>query len=456
MLPVWRYAAGYRPAFIRNPYFLLLLALLAVCLLVDQGYLLSARPWYVSALLGSCALLFVNFRLWPASLFAVAAASVPFVQHFPRQANHDNILTGVMLAVAAASVLKLARKDVRLSPALCRRLFRTALVTIYFLSGFHKLNSGFFNPCTSCADLMAGSVLQALSGTHVALPQALSYGLHMAVILMEMVVPFGLLHYTTRKYAAIALLAFHFLIAFYSYSNFSAAMVFLLCGGLLTPVMLQDAAPLARAFRVYLFFAAASLAVPFVAPYAELPGRLPLFVQGALFNIGMAYFAAVFFRRYTPLRETPDRNALGLQISVIVLLGCWSLKAYAGLGNAGNLTMFSNLVTERSRSNHFLIDTRYTKLTRLEEDHLLVLRFDDRISLVRITGMRLPKTEFSYRAAQWCTRFPHRKLPAVIVYRGDTIAIPDLHRSPFRETAWWYKYAYFRPFPDRGPAGCTW
>ena len=48
--------------------------------------------------------------------------------------------------------IKLFKKNYLFNHDLISYCFRIATVTIYFYTGFHKLNTDFFNPCVSCVN----------------------------------------------------------------------------------------------------------------------------------------------------------------------------------------------------------------------------------------------------------------------------------------------------------------
>jgi hypothetical protein len=113
-------------------------------------------------------------------------------------------------------------------------------------------------------------------------------------------------------------------------------------------------------------------------------------------------------------------------------------------------------MTEKSRSNHLLINTQKTKVFNFEEDNLLILKLHDTLKNNKLENYKLPMIEFKYLAGQWSKQYPNVILDAKIVYKNDTIVIDDIRKSKFNSRKWWYKYINFRKIQPENPNKCIW
>lgn len=117
--------------------------------------------------------------------------------------------------------------------------------------------------------------------------------------------------------------------------------------------------------------------------------------------------------------------------------------------------MFSNLITEQSRSNHYLVDTKKTKLVYWEEDYVEILKLNDSLKNQYLEGYNIPTTEFKYLTHSWVQQVAY-PLNATVVYQKDTLTISDLRNSKFNQVQWWYKYVPFRKTKPQGSQPCLW
>ena len=329
-------------------------------------------------------------------------------------------------------------------------LFRIFVVSFYFFTGFHKLNTSFFNPCVSCVNEVNQYILGNLSGQKFVFNSEFSVFFQYATLFIEMILPFGLLWHSSRKYTAIVLVLFHFYLNFAVYADFSGLAAFLILGCILDFESKVVKKPIVNALKTYLFMTMTALIVKLFLLKMSVQLFYLDFIYGCVFNIGWVIFFYIFFKNYQEsvfrfeIKYTPILSMFFLGICF------WTLKTYIGLGNAGNFTMFSNIVTEKSRSNHILIDTKKTKLFDFEEDNILILKLHDTLKKGKLENYLLPVIEFKYFSKKWCDRYPNLKINATIVYKKDTLVLPDLRKTEFVKTKWWYRYVFFRKIQPEG------
>ena len=440
---------------IRNEAVLLLLTLFNCALLMTFHDMFWSRKIMVGALFVSVAISFINFRIWVATIVTISISFIFFAIRFPRLANHATIEFFIEIAILSLLFFRFFNWKVKIPPQFIGYLFRVAVVTIYFYTGFHKLNTDFFNPCVSCVNEINNYILGNFIGNKVIIPDSVSLLFQYATIVIEMILPFGLFFHQTRKITAILLLIFHFYLNFAVYADFSALALFLILGSILDYESKTMNQKIIQSLKYYVLFTLLAFATrQLMIKYNFNPYYFG-FIEGSIFNIGWIIFMYLFFKNYESKTYSYQKN-FTLPLSVcFILISFWTLRTYLGLGNSGNLTMFSNLSTEKGSSNHLLINTKYTKIVNLEEDNVLILKLHDTLNKHKLENFRIPISEFQFLSNDWSKRYKI-KLNCDLVYKKDTLHIDDLKNSSFSETKWWYKYLYFRKIQTEGPMKCQW
>ena len=101
--------------------------------------------------------------------------SYDLVFRFPEVANHVNLTICLNVAMILAMAYSFVRhRNADTAPVdyftAISPLLRLSLVLVYFLAGFHKLNSDYFNPEASCAADVLGLVIAALRTSVLGIP----------------------------------------------------------------------------------------------------------------------------------------------------------------------------------------------------------------------------------------------------------------------------------------------
>jgi hypothetical protein len=109
----------------------------------------------------------------------------------------------------------------------------------------------------------------------------------------------------------------------------------------------------------------------------------------------------------------------------LVLLFLYGMTPYLGLRTTGNFTMFSNLRTEGTFSNHLLLTSNPLKVWGYEED---VVRFMEIRGARWLEGKSLPVVEFRKRIYEWTQA--GQTVPLVLEYRGETYSTEDIVKDP--------------------------
>ena len=440
---------------VKNPNYMLLLGVFNCALLLNFHLLIWQNTTLMVLIFCTVGLTFLSYKWWWATIINVLLSFVYFAIKFPRLANHANLEFFIEIIILGLLTYKILNPKFKIAPNVLSAVFRVSVVTIYFYTGFHKLNTDYFNPCVSCVNGINEYIFKNFTGIKLTLPEQFSYLFAYSSIIVEVLLPFGLLWHKTRKWTAILLLFFHFYLNFAVYADFSALAGFLILGCLIDFEAKTIPKNVIHAFRFYVLFTMLSIFANYIVLKFQFKISSRGFIHGLVFNIGWLIFFFTYFKNFQANALRFHKRPVLLLSTCFALISFWTLKTYIGLGNAGNFTMFSNLLTEKSRSNHLIIDTNKTKFFDFEEDNVLILKLPDTLKNSKLENYRLPLIEFKYKTTEWCKKYDF-KLQCTLVYKNDTLTIPDLKKSAFNEKKWWYKYIMFRKIQTDGPNECYW
>ena len=438
-----------------NENYLLLLTLFNCALLMNFHELYWKKPIMTILLFIMVSITFINYKLWWATIINIVISLLYFITRFPRMANHTNIEFFIALLILSLLIYKVIYPKLKIAPNLVSWIFRISVVTIYFYSGFHKLNTDYFNPCVSCVNEVNDYIIGNLTGTTFKISESVSRFFQYTSIVMEMLIPIGLFWKGTRKMTALLLLFFHFYLNLAVYSDFGALAVFLIVGCILDFESKTIPKKTSKAIRYYIFFTLLTFGVKIILIKYRFTPYYYGFIQGLIFNLGWVIFFYYFFTNFKDKSYSIIKRHLFVLSTCFILISFWTLRTYIGLGNSGNFTMFSNLVTEETTSNHLIIDTKKTKIFNFEEDNVLILKLHDTLKIEQLEHTKIPISEFQFLSKNWC-RLYKVKLNCTLVYKKDTVVIDDLRKSEFSKTQWWNRYLYFRKIQTEGPNKCRW
>lgn len=430
-------------------------AILNGAILMNFHKLYFKNPFYLAVLI-----IIVGYTiLVPKNWFSIVSASCIsvylLIDVFPRTGNHSTIILFASLTILSLFFIKLFRKKELINPIFLSYFFRSLTVTIYFYTGFHKLNTDFLNPCVSCVNEINEYTISSLFGYPFKITDSLSRVFQIATLLIECIVPFGILFHKTIKYSIVILLIFHCYLSLSVFADFSAVGLFLLLGCMINFEENSFSKNTFLMVRIYLAMIIISVLSPFLLNYTNIPKSHYSFVKGCIFLVGYFSFIIYFFKNYSVKRNYFQRNYFLPLLLVCLILSFWTLKSYIGLGNAGNLTMFSNLVTEKSTNNHLLIDTKKTKIFDFEEDAVTIIYLNNKNITENYNGFKLPLVEFRFLVNYWSKTYKD-EVPCKLIYKGKVFETKDICNSEFSQTKWWYKYLNFRKIQAKGPNECRW
>jgi hypothetical protein len=440
----------------------LLLVLFTASLLMHFSFAVEAHFVAITAAAIGCISLLINPQHRTLPLLAVAVAVVQNAIGYPELANHATLelFMGSSLFVLLA-VERIRNKGQLLSAAALAHMIRTSAFVIYFLTGFHKLNWGFLDHDTTCANEMNLYLLRHFTPEDFVLPLTVTRLLQVGTLVAELVVPFGLLLIRTRQSAVVLLLLFHAWLCFLGFANFASLGLLFLTGSSITDQQLKRI----RIIPLLRKYLAAVLVIGLSAFFiCNLGGKRMQGTEPSLWLVGLAalfspvllYIGQQLFRGYNRKEQVLSKPGWRWVPAVCFLI--WGTQCYWGLSNRATLTMYSNLITEAGRSNHLLINTNYTKLFRFEEDKALIRSVSP--NLLPFTGEQY--RQFSYpmvllrkRAADWAAAIKG-PVRLELEYNGALYVIEDLTNDPLLKKRWYDDYLFFRETPLHGLGGCYW
>lgn len=307
----------------------------------------------------------------------------------------------------------------------------------------------------SCVNGINDYTFSGILNSDFKTPDNLSRLFQWSTIFIECVLPFGILHHKTRKYAVVLLLLFHSYLALSFYADFSATAIVLLLGCVINFNPKEVSPKIIRFLKVYLIFIIFYIISHRLLKLTTIDSLKYQFYQGIIFNTGFLFFIFHYFKNTIIQRYFFQRNYFLPLAGVFLLISIWTLRTYIGLGNQGNLTMFSNLVTEKSMNNHWLIDTKKTKIFDFEEDNVYIISMETPFSRESFSGHKLPLIQFKFLANYWSRKY-NKPIPCTFIYKGEKLHFEDIRKSPFTKSKWWYKYVLFRKIQATSPNKCRW
>lgn len=372
-------------------------------------------------------------------LCAAASSIAVFLIAAPSPSNHWTMQFFVN-ATLCASFLMLAvqRRTWHIDGQEWLRAFRPAVcllvVLLYLFASLHKLNSGYFSEHSAALSLyrniVHGEQMRAFAQVFPAYDAFLAL-LPPVTIVIELGVPVLLFFRPTRLLGLLIGMAFHAFVSLNEYppgTDFptllgAAYVLFFPHAGF--DILNASIISRLRESRYYepfksLIIPAIMLAVIFVPPLYDLPKRSATDwfgfanLKSAHWSIYVAAYLALLIFLIVKLRSVAGDRSLSLirgqrlpLMPILVLTIFVGLSPYLGLRSAGAFTMFSNLETEGSASNHFFMPFE-----------LQVFDYQKQVCVIETTAEDIPKTAFTGRLLTWFQfrRLARRNPEASITY----------------------------------------
>jgi hypothetical protein len=451
-----------------------------VAVLLDATEVWEAPLATVGLLLAIPVIYLRGVTRWSFFAFLVASSAYILAVKFPDPANHNNLALAcnafMMVAIVWASRRPdLARNDDAFFELLKPPL-RITMSLVYILAGFHKLNSGFFDPQAGCAQLFFAETWGLTHLPSVTLPAAALIAFGASVIVWEL--GGGLMLWARRTQPVMLVMSWinHAILAELVFFDFSSmAFAFLLT---FIPAaywgVLEEGSQLRlgrlRISRLGFYIAVNVVAAAAAGLYFERNGYEESInrYQGLALNVGLLVFLWPIVRRLArgprpgwtgvPMwRRAVPRWAALLPLFVLV----FGLSPYLGLRTAGTFNMFSNLQIEADRSNHLLLGSNPLKIWGLQEDAVQVIAIDPRHTDRKdgdLTGNALPVLEFQKDIVKWRKAglhglYAHYRYDGREYWTTDLVVDNPWHVKGYRLV---HYLLDFRLVQQTGPIQCRW
>jgi hypothetical protein len=249
-------------------------------------------------------------------------------------------------------------------------VLRIELLVLYSFAVFHKLNSGFFTPESSCAtELLHAQHFDSIISLP---PTVIAFNAHFT-ILVEAAIPLMLCFRKTRNLGILTGIFFHCVLAFSTYNAFYdfSSMILAIYVLFTAPdfshkiferlsKMKVSAAGFFHTYRrdkvIFLVLAIVALLVVLYLPTKKLDNfrEVHLYFFWTVYSIA----AILLFISFWPRNKThsisltlPHKSLIIFPI-VVFLNG---ICPYVGLKTENSYAMFSNLRTEGGKTNHFIV-----------------------------------------------------------------------------------------------------
>lgn len=328
-------------------------------------------------LLASAVLAFCRPRSSRALFLLMLVSTVSAVIQAPAQSNHTITRNFLVLGYWLSFLIAMSRNRPM------GEIFgnftmagQAVLLVMYFFGIFHKINSGFLNPETSCAVALWEQLpapLNWISG----LPA--EYAAIYGTFVVEGGIAMMLIARRWRHYGIAAGIAFHLLLAMSSYAMYIAFTVlsiamhslFLSNGAARNILNSKPMMLLESRSRDPVYIAAAIV-------FLLLLGMLAFngaYGVASLFAMPLVLPYCWVILRYGRSEESAtNREPAGLMVGLIVLVAFFANCAmpYFGLKTAQALNMFANLRLEQGISNHLIFSAGRRPFDYLE--HIAMLK----------------------------------------------------------------------------------
>lgn len=403
--------------------------------------------WDLVMVLGAAVLMF--FR--PSSarvLFALMLVStISTIVQAPVHSNHTMVRSAALLGYWLSFFIAMARNDSvslifeRFAPAGC-----AALLVMYFFGIFHKINTDFLDPATSCAmalwqlmprpfAMLEGPVIE-----HMAI-----YG----TFIIEGAIVLALLIRRFRHVGIAVGIAFHLLL---SLSGYAMYISFTMLALALHTLFLNEKAARAIIGAQFVLLIRRKLAEPiykllalsfilwlaafaFIGNYtfASL-GAFPLILPFCWAVLRYGGAPGAYIARWQTI-------SVGMLVGVLFFLNC-SLP-YAGLKTAQTVNMFANLRLEAGQSNHLIFSSDYRPF-----------RYLDDVAVIEEAKLGI----VYYDLLSWLEQNPNQSLTFEMngkTYRNQNAGTLADEIKKHLHSAWFRKWFHFQPVYLEHPEPCN-
>ncbi len=370
---------------------------------------------------------------------AASATLLSVVAEMPQTGNH-------WLLAGLASLVIIATRGQNTNAGL-----RWLLLVFYGFAAFAKLNTGFFDPNTSCAVFYANQSLNSWGLLTVSPESPIAKGAIWASAIVELsIVP--LLVWRKTRWAGIVIGSlFHGVISldldqhFYDFT----AVLFVLFGAFI-PQLEQEASENERTGLIVKWVvapAALVLVLLSVLPQTGFSSQVLSVVPFLLWVPFLFQWLRFVLRKWAPVplgwRLTP---AAGAVVALAVLNG---LTPYTELKTAYGFNMYSNLVTAQGSTNHFIVPQTLPLRDGYEGPVEIIESSDPGLQLYRDLGYLIAYPQFQRYLVD-------RSVSVTFIRNGVTTSLSDTQAEEGLATPgpWWWRFMPLRALDQQSPPRC--
>jgi hypothetical protein len=325
------------------------------------------------------------FGLFAAGAGLIAATSLPDA------ANHEVVSLLVAVAFGASAVRVWAtRRRQNAHGAFLVHWMETArtpvclsLIVVYLFTVFHKLNTAFFDPATSCAGALLGNLIR-YNGLDIAVAPVVVQASAIGTVLVETAILVLLAIPRARRWGLLLGVGFHLVLAPASFWDF-ATMVFALYMLFIPTRVFAGLAPRSATTRTIALaaFGAHLLMSIMVSLTGDADASSPLGLRWHTLVV-LAWYVALIPMLVQLLRAVfadrepwPGYRIRPAWLLIIPLLAFVNGAApYLGFKTVASYSMFSNLHTEQGTTNHLLPGLANLQVAPYQRDTVILTKVD--------------------------------------------------------------------------------
>lgn len=351
-------------------------------------------------------------------------------------------------------------------------VIRLEVIILYFFAVFHKLNSGFFTPTTSCAtDLLKAQHIDQV----IPLNEEIFAINAWFTLIVEISIPVLLCFRQTRNAGVLIGLIFHCILSYSTYNAFYdfSAMMFAAYFVFLNPAfsiklsrvrqrLASAQKSLINRFSIpkllyVIFFTLACLGAIYILNKGmDTSKTVHLYFFWTVYSILFAtcFINYVLFGR--AIKDNADRRFGMLHWSFMIMPVVVFVNGtlpYIGLKTENSYAMFSNLRTEGGRTNHFIVPARI-QVFDFQQDVVEIVYSTDH-GLQKLANENKAMVLFEFR------NYVNDRKPDTVEYvlngdnhiflNGESTSAKTLGKNPYVLK----KLMKFRPFTLEEPQPCA-
>lgn len=353
-------------------------------------------------------------------------------------------------------------------------LFRYGIAVVYFMTGFHKLNTDFFTPEVSCMSNFLNRFVNIVTyDVDFTFSEIEIFIFATLVIGLELFGGVFLLFKKTQWIGVLCAICLHIplsLIIFYDFASVAFALLYLFfqyqhTENTFSCYKLQ--LPISKTVVYYVLINSVMGVIAYFVvkenhwkeSYMFQNIRGLIFVFSVLCIEWQLLYKVIFKKQWQGVSMRLKGSPI--QLIVLIFLFLFGMTSYLGLRTAGNFTMFSNLHTEFEKSNHFILKHQPLKIFTQQNDLVEIIYVHKKYRKVRRgmprNGQKIPKLQFLKTIHFFHKKYPEDKVCMELQYEGVHYTYPNILDAPEWqvEHPWWLCLFSFRAVVA-SPKPCSW